>query len=113
MGKGSDRKRWDKTGGGKLASDDKELIDHARFLSQQARYPFIHYEHSEIGYNYRMSNVLTATGRGQLKVLDNREWGHGIDRFEDLEAWKKGCCLTVEMLFVFQELQVSRIMIRM
>jgi len=55
-----------------LASDDKELIDHARKLSQQAREIFIHYEHEEIGYNYRMSNILAAIGRGQLRVLDER-----------------------------------------
>jgi dTDP-4-amino-4,6-dideoxygalactose transaminase len=60
------------SGGGMLASDDKELIDHARKLSQQARENFIHYEHEEIGYNYRMSNVLAAIGLGQLKVLDER-----------------------------------------
>jgi len=60
------------SGGGMLASDDKELIEHARFLSQQAREPVPHYEHTEIGYNYRMSNVLAAIGRGQLKVLDER-----------------------------------------
>ena len=60
------------SGGGMLASDDKILIDRVRFLSQQARDPFPYYEHSEIGYNYRMSNVLAAIGRGQLKVLDER-----------------------------------------
>jgi len=60
------------SGGGMLASDDKELIEHARFLSQQARDPFPHYEHTEIGYNYRMSNVLAAIGSAQLKVLDQR-----------------------------------------
>ena len=60
------------SGGGMLASDDKELIDRARFLSQQARDPFPHYEHTQIGYNYRMSNVLAAIGRGQLQVLDER-----------------------------------------
>lgn len=60
------------SGGGMLASDDKELIDHARKLSQQARENFVHYEHEEIGYNYRMSNILAAIGRGQLKVLDER-----------------------------------------
>jgi dTDP-4-amino-4,6-dideoxygalactose transaminase len=60
------------SGGGMLASDDKELIDHARKLSQQARENFIHYEHEEIGYNYRMSNILAAIGLGQLKVLDER-----------------------------------------
>jgi len=53
-----------------LASDDKELIDHARKISQQAKEDFPHYEHTEIGYNYRMSNILAAIGRGQLKVLD-------------------------------------------
>ena len=60
------------SGGGMLASDDKELIDHTRKLSQQAREKFIYYEHEEIGYNYRMSNILAAIGRGQLKVLDER-----------------------------------------
>ena len=60
------------SGGGMLASDDKDLIEHARFLSQQARDPLPHYEHSHIGYNYRMSNVLAAIGRGQLRVLDER-----------------------------------------
>jgi len=60
------------SGGGMLASEDKVLIAHARFLSQQARDPFPHYEHTEIGYNYRMSNVLAGIGRGQLAVLDER-----------------------------------------
>lgn len=60
------------SGGGMLASDDEELIEKARFLSQQARDPAPHYEHSEIGYNYRMSNILAAIGRGQLRVLDER-----------------------------------------
>ena len=60
------------SGGGMLASDDKEFIDYARNLSQQAREPFPHYEHTEIGYNYRMSNILAAIGRGQLRVLDER-----------------------------------------
>jgi dTDP-4-amino-4,6-dideoxygalactose transaminase len=60
------------SGGGMLASDDEELIEKARFLSQQARDPAPHYEHTEIGYNYRMSNILAAIGRGQLRVLDER-----------------------------------------
>ena len=55
-----------------LASDDAALIEQARFLSQQARDPEPHYEHSEIGYNYRMSNILAAIGRGQLNALDER-----------------------------------------
>jgi dTDP-4-amino-4,6-dideoxygalactose transaminase len=60
------------SGGGMLASEDKKLIDHARKLSQQAREPELHYEHTEIGYNYRLSNILAAIGRGQLRVLDQR-----------------------------------------
>ena len=60
------------SGGGMLVSDDPDMIEHARFLSQQARDPAPHYEHSMIGFNYRMSNILAAIGRGQLKVLDER-----------------------------------------
>jgi dTDP-4-amino-4,6-dideoxygalactose transaminase len=60
------------SGGGMLASDDEEFIARARFLSQQARDDAPHYEHSTVGYNYRMSNILAAIGRGQLRVLDQR-----------------------------------------
>jgi dTDP-4-amino-4,6-dideoxygalactose transaminase len=60
------------SGGGMLASKDKALIEQARFLSQQARDSAPHYEHSQIGYNYRLSNVLAAIGRGQLQVLEER-----------------------------------------
>jgi dTDP-4-amino-4,6-dideoxygalactose transaminase len=60
------------SGGGILASDDKAFIDRARYLSQQAKESFAHYEHSEIGYNYRMSNILAAIGLGQLRALDDR-----------------------------------------
>ena len=60
------------SGGGMLAAHDKELIDHARKLSQQARDPAPWYEHTEIGFNYRMSNILAAIGRGQLEVLEDR-----------------------------------------
>jgi dTDP-4-amino-4,6-dideoxygalactose transaminase len=60
------------SGGGMLASDDEALIEEAGFLSQQARDSAPHYEHSQIGYNYRMSNILAAIGRGQLRVLDER-----------------------------------------
>ncbi|GAA8846879.1 aminotransferase class I/II-fold pyridoxal phosphate-dependent enzyme [Helicobacter pylori] len=58
------------SGGGMLLSDDAELIDHARKLSTQSREPVPWYEHTEIGYNYRLSNVLAALGRGQLERLD-------------------------------------------
>ncbi len=60
------------SGGGMLVSDDKVFIDYARKLSQQAREDFSHYEHTEIGYNYRMSNILAGIGRGQLEVLESR-----------------------------------------
>jgi len=60
------------SGGGMLASNNKELIDYARKLSQQARENLICYEHTEIGYNYRMSNILAGIGRGQLRVLNER-----------------------------------------
>jgi dTDP-4-amino-4,6-dideoxygalactose transaminase len=59
-------------GGGMLASNDGDFINRARFLSQQARDPASHYEHSQVGYNYRMSNILAAIGRGQLRVLEER-----------------------------------------
>jgi dTDP-4-amino-4,6-dideoxygalactose transaminase len=58
--------------GGMLVSEDGELIEKARFLATQARDPAPHYQHSEIGYNYRMSNVLAAIGRGQIRVLEER-----------------------------------------
>lgn len=60
------------SGGGMLVSDDKALIDHARKLSTQARDAAPHYQHSEIGYNYRLSNVLAGIGRGQIRVLKDR-----------------------------------------
>lgn len=60
------------SGGGMLVSSDAGLIEHARKLATQARDPAPWYQHSEVGYNYRLSNVLAAIGRGQLKVLDDR-----------------------------------------
>jgi dTDP-4-amino-4,6-dideoxygalactose transaminase len=59
-------------GGGMLVSHDKAIIDKARFLATQARDPAPYYQHSEIGFNYRMSNILAAIGRGQLTVLSER-----------------------------------------
>lgn len=60
------------SGGGMLVSDNKEKIEKIRFWSTQAREKVRHYEHNEIGYNYRMSNIAAGIGRGQLKVLDQR-----------------------------------------
>jgi dTDP-4-amino-4,6-dideoxygalactose transaminase len=60
------------SGGGALISNDKDLIVKARFLATQAREIAPHYQHSQIGYNYRMSNVLAGIGRGQMEVIDER-----------------------------------------
>lgn len=60
------------TGGGMLVSNDEEGINKVRFWSTQSKDPARHYQHSEIGYNYRMSNVLAGIGRGQMMVLEKR-----------------------------------------
>ncbi|WP_459500041.1 aminotransferase class I/II-fold pyridoxal phosphate-dependent enzyme [Bacillus sp. C1] len=60
------------SGGGMLISDDVEALQKARFLATQARDPAPHYQHSEMGYNYRMSNLLAGVGRAQLEVLADR-----------------------------------------
>ena len=60
------------SGGGMIVSESKVLIDKVKFWATQARDAAPHYEHSEVGYNYRMSNVLAAIGRGQLRVLSER-----------------------------------------
>jgi dTDP-4-amino-4,6-dideoxygalactose transaminase len=60
------------SGGGMLVADDGDLVARARKLSTQAREPAPHYEHTEVGFNYRMSNVLAGIGRGQLRVLAQR-----------------------------------------
>ncbi|MHC1775872.1 MAG: DegT/DnrJ/EryC1/StrS family aminotransferase [Lentimicrobium sp.] len=60
------------SGGGALLSDDDELISRSRFLATQARDQAPHYQHSTIGYNYRMSNIVAGIGRGQMEVLNER-----------------------------------------
>ena len=70
------------SGGGALLSDDAAMIERARFLATQARDPAPHYQHSVIGYNYRMSNVVAGVGRGQLEVLDLR-----IKQHREFNAW--------------------------
>lgn len=66
------------SGGGMLLTDDGELAQHIRYLATQARQPVVHYEHTDIGFNYRMSNILAALGRAQLSRLDGmiaaRRW---------------------------------------
>ncbi|MCB0801445.1 MAG: DegT/DnrJ/EryC1/StrS family aminotransferase, partial [Bacteroidales bacterium] len=60
------------SGGGMLVTREKELADKARFFATQARDPAPHYQHSTVGYNYRLSNILAGVGRGQLQVLEER-----------------------------------------
>ncbi|MFM1774780.1 MAG: hypothetical protein RJA53_390 [Bacteroidota bacterium] len=80
--------------GGALLSDNGKLIEKARFLATQARDVAPHYQHSSIGYNYRMSNVLAGIGRGQLEVLNDRvearraNYNRYVSYFSDLN--KKG-----------------------
>ena len=73
------------SGGGMLVSNDGEAIARARFLASQARDPAPHYQHSVIGYNYRLSNLLAALGRGQLGVLAQRVEArrHNFERYEE------------------------------
>jgi dTDP-4-amino-4,6-dideoxygalactose transaminase len=60
------------SGGGLLASEDRSLIERVRYLSTQARQPVAHYEHIDVGYNYRMSSIVAAIGLGQLEVIEDR-----------------------------------------
>lgn len=60
------------SGGGMLVSDDVEMLNKARFLATQAKDKAVHYQHSTVGYNYRLSNVSAGIGRGQLRVLNER-----------------------------------------
>ena len=73
------------SGGGALVSDNEEYIRTARFLSTQARDKAPHYQHSHIGYNYRMSNIVAGIGRGQMEVLSERVRA----RRENFEFYKK------------------------
>ncbi len=80
------------SGGGMLLTDDEDLAAHVRKLSTQAREPVPHYEHTEIGYNYRLSNILAALGRAQLVRLDDmikrrRAWR---ERYRQLLADRPG-----------------------
>ncbi len=70
------------SGGGALLTDDPAVRDRVRFLSTQAREPELHYEHRELGFNYRMSNILAALGRAQLSTLEAR-----IERRREAKAW--------------------------
>jgi len=80
------------SGGGALISDNEDYINKSRFLATQARDAAPHYQHSEIGYNYRMSNVCAAIGRGQMEVLDKhialrrKNWERYQDAFKNFKG---------------------------
>ncbi len=88
------------SGGGALISNNHEFIKTARFLSTQARDKAPHYQHSQIGYNYRMSNIVAGIGRGQLEILDKRvEQRRSINHFyRDLLKDRVGIIFHTESL---------------
>lgn len=80
------------SGGGALLTDDEAMAQHIRYLATQARQPVVHYEHTDVGYNYRLSNILAALGRAQLSRLDgmiDRRRQHRI-RYRELFAGVPG-----------------------
>ncbi|HEX8657825.1 MAG TPA: aminotransferase class I/II-fold pyridoxal phosphate-dependent enzyme [Hymenobacter sp.] len=70
------------SGGGALVTNDAALAQRARFLATQAKDQAPHYQHSEVGYNYRLSNILAGIGRGQMELLDER-----VKRRREIFAW--------------------------
>ena len=84
------------SGGGALISDNEGLIQKSRFLATQARDSAPHYQHSEIGYNYRMSNICAGIGRGQMDVIDQRV----SQRRNNFEFYKKNLSSISSITFV-------------
>ena len=86
------------SGGGALVSKHKHYIDQARFLATQARDEAPHYQHSQIGYNYRMSNIVAGIGRGQMEVLDKRvaQRRANNQRYRDFLKGKSGITFHTE-----------------
>lgn len=76
------------SGGGMLLTDEVDLAQRVRYLATQARQPVVHYEHTDIGYNYRLSNLLAALGRAQLSRLDEMIFRRRVlrERYKDLFA---------------------------
>ena len=91
------------SGGGMLVSDNAAWIEKAKFLSTQAKEEFLHYEHKEIGYNYRLSNVLAAIGVAQMEVLNARV----VRRREIFSLYKKNLGDIPEIRFM-PEIEESR-----
>jgi len=91
------------SGGGMLVSPNKEWIDKAMFYSTQAKGPYIHYEHEEYGYNYRMSNVLAAIGVAQMEVIEDR-----VLKKREIFTWYKEFLDEIEEITFMPELKNSR-----
>ncbi|ADV47232.1 UDP-N-acetylbacillosamine transaminase [Nitratifractor salsuginis] len=91
------------SGGGMLVSDEEEAIAHARKLATQAREPFPWYEHEELGYNYRMSNVLAAIGVGQMEILPER-----IEEKRQIFEWYREALSDLEGIEWMPEIPGSR-----
>ncbi len=86
------------SGGGALVSKDHKLVDKAKFLATQARDAAPHYEHSQVGYNYRMSNICAGIGRGQMLVLEER-----IRQRRDNYNFYKGCFSGIDKISFLPE----------
>lgn len=91
------------SGGGMLVSNNQEWIEKARFLSTQAKEPYLYYEHKEYGYNYRMSNVLAAIGIGQMEVLKKR-----VNKKRKIFSWYEKFLKDIEEIDFMPELENSR-----
>lgn len=91
------------SGGGMLVSDNEGWIEKAKFLSTQAKEDFLHYEHKEVGYNYRMSNVLAAIGVAQMEVLSQR-----VKRRREIFDLYKEQLLDVEEIIFMPEIERSK-----
>jgi pyridoxal phosphate-dependent aminotransferase EpsN len=101
------------SGGGMLVSNDVNALKQARFLATQARDAAKHYQHSIIGYNYRLSNVLAGIGRGQLEVLDDRvaQKRAIFDRYEEALGSIAGVSLMPELENTFSNRWLSVILL--
>ena len=91
------------SGGGMLVSNNEEYIKKAMFYSTQAKGPYIHYEHEEYGYNYRMSNVLAAIGVAQMEVIEDR-----VHKKREIFNWYKEFLGDVKEIHFMPELENSR-----
>lgn len=101
------------SGGGALVSNNEVWIQKARFLATQAREPAPHYEHVEVGYNYRLSNVCAGIGRGQLQVLDERvnQRRANFHKYEKAFEGISGVSLLKEPKYAFSNRWLSTILV--